>query len=212
MNLQDLKKEIEFKWRKGPAGTQLAYIDARDVMDLLDEVVGAENWQDDYKEIAGNVYAGIGIRCKKIVRTPIDPNNSNPSHNLHKHYEWVWKWDCGAESNIEKEKGQASDAFKRAAVKWGIGRFLYSLDTRGPSTPKNKGQVNKGPQNDNLTDMFDGKLPDEPKRLAGDSQCAGCKSPNVPDNVAEFSQKKYGKVLCFTCQNKIKKKLEIKNG
>jgi hypothetical protein len=41
---------------------------------------------------------------------------------------WVWKSDCGTESNVEKQKGEASDAFKRAAVMWGVGRFLYSLD------------------------------------------------------------------------------------
>jgi hypothetical protein len=41
--------------------------------------------------------------------------------------DWVWKSDCGTESQVEKQKGEASDAFKRAAVMWGIGRFLYSL-------------------------------------------------------------------------------------
>ena len=39
---------------------------------------------------------------------------------------WVWKWDCGTESNTEKEKGEASDSFKRACVNWGIGRELYT--------------------------------------------------------------------------------------
>ena len=38
---------------------------------------------------------------------------------------WTWKEDCGTESNVEKQKGEASDAFKRAAVMWGVGRFLY---------------------------------------------------------------------------------------
>lgn len=57
--------------------------------------------------------------------------------------EWVWKWDTGSESNVEKEKGQVSDAFKRAAVKWGIGRFLYDLEiahvkTDGPLTDSHK--------------------------------------------------------------------------
>jgi hypothetical protein len=39
--------------------------------------------------------------------------------------EWIWKQDVGTESNTEKEKGQASDAFKRACFNWGIGRELY---------------------------------------------------------------------------------------
>lgn len=114
MNLKDLSKEIPCKWRvqsfskNKPSAQCVAYIDARDVMDLLDEVVGHENWQDDYKDLGGQIFAGIGIKTGDGW--------------------WVWKWDTGSESNIEKEKGQASDSFKRAAVKWGIGRFLYSKD------------------------------------------------------------------------------------
>lgn len=122
MNLKDLTREIPHKWRvqsfskNKPSAQCVAYIDARDVMERLDQVVGVENWQDDYKFIEDGkdkngdnkyrVMAGIGIKC----------NN-----------EWVWKWDTGTESQTEGEKGQISDAFKRAAVKWGIGRFLYDL-------------------------------------------------------------------------------------
>lgn len=111
-NLTLLKESIPFKWRvqsfsKSTAtAVCVAYIDARDVMDMLDAVVGAENWQSDYKEVKGNMYAGIGIKL----------NN-----------EWIWKWDVGTESSSDKEKGEASDAFKRSAVKWGIGRFLYDI-------------------------------------------------------------------------------------
>ena len=112
IKLQELKKVVSHKWRvqsfskNKPSASCVAYIDARDVMALLDEVCGAENWQSDFKDVAGQIYGGVGIKI----------NN-----------EWVWKWDTGAESNIEKEKGEASDAFKRAGVKWGIGRFLYDL-------------------------------------------------------------------------------------
>jgi hypothetical protein len=111
-DLKDLCQEIEYKWRiqsfsKNKASAScVAYIDARDCQALLDEVVGPENWQSDYKEVKGNLYSGVGIRL----------NN-----------DWSWKWDCGTESNTEKEKGEASDAFKRACVQWGIGRFLYKL-------------------------------------------------------------------------------------
>lgn len=112
MELKDLKKEIPYQWRvqsfskNKPMAQCVAYIDARDVQNLLDEVVGPESWQDDYKVVDGKLFAGIGIK----VGT-----------------EWIWKWDTGSESNIEKEKGQVSDSFKRAAVKWGVGRFLYDL-------------------------------------------------------------------------------------
>lgn len=87
----------------------LLYKTARTDMDILDEALGAENWECDYKEIKGNLYCGIGISAdgKK-----------------------VWKWDCGIESREDDEgnqkKGEASDAFKRAGFKWGIGRELYT--------------------------------------------------------------------------------------
>ena len=111
MNLIDLKKEIPSKWRvqsfsrNKPCAVFVSYIDARAVMDLLDKVCSPENWQNDYKIIDGGLFAGIGIKCGE---------------------EWVWKWDMGIESKEDAEKGEASDSFKRAAVKWGIGRFLYA--------------------------------------------------------------------------------------
>ncbi len=114
MNLDDLKKEIPFKWRVQSANqwgaSCVAYIDARQVQDLLDEVVGAQNWQAKYEEHKGNLFCSIGIVWLSV--------NGKDT--------WVWKSDCGTESHVEKQKGEASDAFKRAAVMWGIGRFLYS--------------------------------------------------------------------------------------
>ena len=110
MELQKLKEPMPYKWRvqesKEHGANCVAYIDARDVMDRLDAVVGEGNWQSKYESHNGNLYCAIGIKINS---------------------EWVWKTDCGSESNIEKEKGEASDALKRAAVQWGIGRFLYGL-------------------------------------------------------------------------------------
>ena len=112
MNLEDLKKEIPFKWRVQSANkwgaSCVAYIDARDVQDLLDEVVGANKWQCKYSEHKGNLFCSIGIDTS-LTAEPL----------------WIWKEDCGTESHVEKQKGEASDAFKRAAVMWGAGRFLY---------------------------------------------------------------------------------------
>lgn len=98
----------------------LLYKDARCDMNILDETVGAENWQRDHKEINGVIYCGVGIRTRAIV--PPEEADKYPIN------EWVWKWDAGAESNTEKEKGAASDAFKRACVNicGGIGRELYT--------------------------------------------------------------------------------------
>lgn len=116
MNLSDLKKKIPYQWKiqsvskDGKKGSFVAYIDARDVMNLLDEAVGPGNWQDKYEKVGDHLIAGIGI-------------------SLHEQkLDWVWKYDTGTESDYEKEKGLFSDAFKRAAVKWGIGRFLYDLE------------------------------------------------------------------------------------
>ena len=131
MNLADLKKEIPYKWRvqsysKSKASAScVAYIDARDVMDILDEVCGPQNWQDDYKTVDGKLFGGIGIKIEDY---------------------WVWKWDTGTESQVEQEKGQVSDAFKRAGVHWGIGRFLYSLDIAYLPTSGKKDDSNKWPK------------------------------------------------------------------
>lgn len=83
----------------------LLYKDARCDMAILDQTVGAENWQRKHQLINGNLFCDVGVRVGG---------------------EWIWKQDVGTESNTEKEKGQASDSFKRACVNWGIGRELYS--------------------------------------------------------------------------------------
>ena len=129
MNLEYLKKEIPFKWRVQSANQYgascVAYIDARDVQDLLDEVCGAAFWQCKYSEHKGNLFCSIGIDVDKDGTC------------------WTWKEDCGTESNVEKQKGEASDAFKRAAVMWGVGRFLYSK-TIVKLPVKEKGKDYKG--------------------------------------------------------------------
>lgn len=85
--------------------TLLLYKDARVDMDILDETVGAMNWQRQHSRENKNCSIGIYDDDKK---------------------EWVWKEDTGTESNTEAEKGLASDSFKRAGTNWGIGRELYT--------------------------------------------------------------------------------------
>lgn len=86
----------------------LLYKTARTDADMLDEAFGAEYWENDFKLIDGVLYGGIGVDYNKT------------GEGL------VWKWDAGTESNTEAEKGRASDAFKRAGFKHGIGRELYT--------------------------------------------------------------------------------------
>jgi len=103
----------EIHWRAGAVNKEgnralaLAYIDARAVMDRLDEVVGPMNWQDTYEEWkSGGVKASISIRDSD---------------------QWITKSDGADDTTFEATKGGFSDSFKRAAVKWGIGRYLYQL-------------------------------------------------------------------------------------
>lgn len=90
----------------------LLYKNARVDMNILDETVGAANWQREHYECKGNLFCRVGIR------TCIKDNEAGA--------EWVWKSDCGTESNTEAQKGEASDSFKRACFNWGIGRELYT--------------------------------------------------------------------------------------
>lgn len=102
-------------WRVGSTsadkkrGLALAYIDARDVMDRLDEVVGPSNWQARYPHANGKTVCEIDIWIEGRG--------------------WVTKADGAGDTDVEAEKGALSDAFKRAAVRWGIGRYLYDLDS-----------------------------------------------------------------------------------
>lgn len=89
-------------------GQALAYIDARDVMDRLDDVCGPDGWQCRYSHANGKTVCDLGIW------TP-------------ERGEWVWKADGAGDTDYEAEKGALSDAFKRAAVRWGVGRYLYGL-------------------------------------------------------------------------------------
>ena len=103
------------KWGVG----LLLYKDARCDMNILDETVGAENWQREHYECKGTLFCRVGIKVEpkaELTETQI---------RLHDNV-WVWKSDCGVESNTEAQKGEASDSFKRAVVNWGICRCLYS--------------------------------------------------------------------------------------
>lgn len=83
----------------------LLYKDARVDLDILDSTVGPENWQSKFYEVKGIMFCSVGIKCGD---------------------EWIWKDDAGSESNQDAEKGNASDARKRAGFAWGIGRELYT--------------------------------------------------------------------------------------
>lgn len=85
----------------------LLYVTSRAGQNILDEMYGPTCWKREHQVIDGNLYCTISIWNNDIKQ-------------------WVSKQDVGKESYTEKEKGQASDSFKRACVNWGIGRELYS--------------------------------------------------------------------------------------
>lgn len=85
----------------------LLYKDARVDQNLLDETFGPFGWQRKHEIIDGRLYCTVSVMDKVTGQ-------------------WVSKQDVGTESNTEKEKGQASDSFKRACFNWGIGRELYT--------------------------------------------------------------------------------------
>lgn len=95
------------KSKDGAKAALLAYIDARDVMERLDKAVGPANWQCRYPLSEGGLLVcEIGLRVDG---------------------EWLWRANGAGDTAVEAEKGKCSDAFKRAAVVWGIGRYLYGL-------------------------------------------------------------------------------------
>ena len=85
----------------------LLYKDARVDMRMLDEIYGPTNWERYHEVVNGNLFCTVRVW-----------DNEKGC--------WVSKQDVGTESNTEKEKGEASDSFKRACFNWGIGRELYT--------------------------------------------------------------------------------------
>jgi Rad52/22 family double-strand break repair protein len=120
------------EWRIGSMnaektrGLPLAYIDARAVMDRLDSACGIDGWQCRYQINGTKTVCELGIRM---------PDR-----------EWIWKADGAGDTDFEAEKGALSDAFKRVAVRFGVGRYLYELKSgwivlenkRIPDTEQNK--------------------------------------------------------------------------
>lgn len=107
----------DIEWRAQQAGITsgkpwamvLAYVTNRAIQNRLDDVFGADKWQNNIREWRDkSTICGISVKCGD---------------------EWITKWDGAAETDIEATKGGISDAMKRAAVQWGIGRYLYKLDT-----------------------------------------------------------------------------------
>lgn len=115
MRFRDLtEKDIEVRVQSVKANglVLLLYKNARVDMNILDETVGVDNWQNNFYEHKGILFCSLGINTNYADKSLPD--------------RWIWKDDAGVESNTEAEKGNASDARKRAGFAWGIGRELYT--------------------------------------------------------------------------------------
>ena len=108
----------DIEWRVQHSGVKnnrpwamvLAYVTNRAIQNRLDEVCGPMGWRNEYREEAGGVMCGISIWCSDRK-------------------EWVTKWDGAEKTDVESFKGGLSASMKRAAVQWGIGRYLYKLES-----------------------------------------------------------------------------------
>jgi hypothetical protein len=108
----------DVEWKPGAVtrdktrGLAMAYISSRAVQDRLDDVCGPDGWRNEFRSAPeGGVLCGISIRVTR-------PDGES---------EWITKWDGAENTDVEAVKGGLSGAMKRAAVQWGIGRYLYRL-------------------------------------------------------------------------------------
>jgi hypothetical protein len=155
----------QIKWRVGNTtvdksrGTALAYVDARAVMDRLDEVLGPENWQDSYSELGGTMVCKISVYFKE--------------EGL-----WVSKSDGTGlqDANFEVHKAALSDAFKRAAVKWGVSRYLYAIEA--PWVDVDKGKF-----------IARNELPRLRKLLEAKGAAASARDVPLPETISGFVER-----------------------
>lgn len=128
------KSEIKTKPGRGGSG-QLSFIDARFVFDRFDTVLGASLWQ---LEIGWSQPIELEPRLNRNNQ-PIEGTEAHGSYPLARigvlcESGWVWRQDIGSYSDIESVKGGVSDAIKRTAVQWGVGRDLYDPESEARST------------------------------------------------------------------------------
>jgi len=154
MDINELSKPFtpsSIKWRVGSTdrektkGMALAYADARAFMDRLDEVCGADGWQDEvFDSPSGRVFCKVSLKIND---------------------EWISKMDGAGETDVEGDKGAISDAFKRACVKWGLGRYLYDIDSPWVEIEqRGKSYVIKASEKQRLMALVSGNRPQQKKQ------------------------------------------------
>jgi hypothetical protein len=179
------ESEIKFKPTaiKDGNALALAYVDARTILDRLDEAVGIENWNDDYEVVSPNK-----VICKLTIFG-------------------ITKSDAGESHDTDKEplKSAVSDALKRAAVKFGIARYLYRLPKTWCKYDNSKNEFLEIPDMEKRQANF--KISKKNDVKNNDSvlpipECTVC-GEKITNRVAIFSKKYYQKPLCMKCQTVI---------
>ena len=156
--------EEDIEWRIQQQGTSnsmpwalvLAYVTNRAIMDRLDEVVGPENWTNDFTQSPNG-----GVLCTLGIRVDDDADLGS----------WVHKTDGADNTEIERVKGGLSNAMKRAGVQWGIGRYLYKLPTTFATfepSGRFKTRIDGSPHRWNPPKLEEEFLPPKPKTKKGD--------------------------------------------
>ncbi|QXD14110.1 DNA repair protein Rad52 [Rhodocaloribacter litoris] len=133
-----------------------AYVTNRAIMDRLDSVCGPENWRNEFVSgPEGGVLCGLSIRIVREDGTA----------------EWVTKWDGAENTDVEPVKGGLSSSMRRAAVQWGIGRYLYDLPSQWVSVDE-RGRITQTPP-----------IPPEFRpRSSGDDPAPGVRSEASPSD------------------------------
>ena len=111
---EDLEWRLQRADKDGKWGIAVPFVTNRAIQNRLDDVVGPENWYNDFKP-----WHGDGKKAAQICGISI---------YFAEHQGFITKWDGAEDSDIEPVKGGLSDSMKRAAVQWGIGRVLYNMN------------------------------------------------------------------------------------
>jgi hypothetical protein len=170
--------EVKFKPQavKGNRALALAYVDVRAIMDRLDNVLGVENWQDRYQLLPDN-----SVMCRLRLRIGD---------------RWITKTDVGGPSEQpdggDRLKAAFSDALKRAAVKFGIGRYLYRLPQQWADYDPQKRQFSAPPRLPDWAVARAAKPAPRPAREHRPEPAARAsaeKKPSLPANGAELHRR-----------------------
>ena len=121
----DIEWRLQWTDKENTCGIAVPYVSNRAIQARLDEVVGIENWKNEYIPWHSAVYSDSNKQTKRQVDSQI----CGISIYFEDKKEWITKYDGAEDSEIEPIKGGLSDSMKRAAVHWGIGRYLYSMDS-----------------------------------------------------------------------------------